>query len=71
MAESYDKHAETAIAKEVDEGENIKEGLMAFKEARTQARSIPKPAAYVPPCTLQKRKPRWKNPRSLTVPAKL
>ena len=40
MAESYDKHAETAIAKEVNEGENIKEGLMAFNEARSmQARS--------------------------------
>ena len=48
MAESYDKHAETAIAKEVNEGENIKEGLMAFKEARMQARPIPRPAAYVP-----------------------
>ena len=34
MEESYDKHAETAIAKEVDEGENIKEGLAAFNEAR-------------------------------------
>ena len=49
MSDSYAKHAETAIAKEVDEGENIKEGLMAFNEARSiQARSIPRPPAYVP-----------------------
>lgn len=48
MTEGYDKHAETAIAKEVDEGENIKEGLMAFNEARIEARSIPQPTAYVP-----------------------
>lgn len=34
MEGSYDKHAEAAIAKEVDEGENIKEGLAAFNEAR-------------------------------------
>jgi len=73
MAESYDEHTGTAIAKEVNEGENIKEGLAAFSEARMQSRSNnPKRTAYVPPCVLQKRKPRWKNPRSLmTVPAKL
>ena len=48
MAESYDKHTESAIAQEMHEGENIKEGLMAFNEARIQARSIPNPIAYVP-----------------------
>ena len=48
MAESYDKHTETAIAKEVHEGENIKEGLMAFDEVRIQTPSIPQPTAYVP-----------------------
>jgi len=48
MAESYEKHAETAIAKEVDEGENIREGLAAFNEARTQTRSISKLTANAP-----------------------
>jgi enoyl-CoA hydratase/carnithine racemase len=47
MAESYNRHAGTAIAKEVDEGENIKEGLAAFNEARMQARSILKSTAYI------------------------
>jgi enoyl-CoA hydratase/carnithine racemase len=35
MDESYKMHAGTAIAKEVDEGENIKEGLAAFNEVHT------------------------------------
>ena len=67
MAESYEMHTGTAIAKEVHEGENIREGLAAFNEVRTHSQSIPESTTY----TLQKRKPRWKNPRSLTVPAKL
>lgn len=37
MAESYDAHAETAIAREVYDGENIREGLVAFNEARTHS----------------------------------
>ena len=73
MAESYDEHTGNAIAKEVYEGENIKEGLEAFSEARIQSRSNTQNVQLMsPPCVLQKRKPRWKNPRSLvTVPAKL
>ena len=67
MDESCKMHTETAIAKEVHEGENIKEGLTAFNEVRTRPQSIPNPTT----CILQKRKPQWKNPRSLAVPAKL
>ena len=35
MDESYQMHAGTAIAKEVHEGANIKEGLAAFNEVRS------------------------------------
>ena len=71
MAESFDRHAGAAIAREVDEGENIKEGLLAFNEARYALLVNARVLQLMPACILQKRKPRWKNPRSITVPAKL
>jgi enoyl-CoA hydratase/carnithine racemase len=37
MAESFETHARSAIARGVHEGANIREGLRAFNEARTHA----------------------------------